>query len=234
VGGMLADLGDFLLELVFPGRCLLCGEWLLFSSTPGTQVCRDCLSRLRPIGEPRCRVCSLPLLSEDGVCTRCRETSYAFSRNHSLFAYEGEMKRMVSLYKFSGRSRLAGLFARFLAPELKSRFDGFAVVPTPPRPGRAGVDHVERIARKLEREHGFHVVRALVRTGGVSQKSLDFQERKRNLQGMIGVRGGVRTPERAAVLDDVFTTGATADACATALREGGCREIAAITLAIDI
>ncbi len=107
-------------------------------------------------------------------------------------------------------------------------------MPVPPRPGRRGLDPVERIARILERRWGITVCRCLSRTGGTEQKSLDFAGRSRNLKGRITVRparGGV--PPLAVLLDDVFTTGATADACARALLEAGSVEVRVVTLAVD-
>ena len=77
--------------------------------------------------------------------------------------------------------------------------------------------------------------RLLERTGGAQQKSLDFAQRRENLRGMIRLAPGANAllPARVLLLDDVFTTGATLDACARALREGGCRSVLGLTLAIE-
>lgn len=234
MGGGLHAAPRFLLDLLFPGRCLLCGEWLLLASTAGALVCDECIARLRPLGGVRCRVCSTPLVSEDGICTRCRQTAYAFDSNFSIFAYETEVRRLIACYKFDGRSRLADLFAGFLAPSLRESFAGMPVIPVPPRPHAGGIDHVERIARAIERSRLAQVLRPLERTGGASQKSLDFEQRRGNLQGKIRKSPGARVPERAVVLDDVFTTGATADACARVLLDAGCRSVSVLTLALDM
>jgi predicted amidophosphoribosyltransferase len=96
------------------------------------------------------------------------------------------------------------------------------------------------MARCLEKSHGIRVLRILQRTGGKPQKSLDLAQRRENLLGRIrlaraGRRGTVPAipPPEAVLLDDIFTTGATADACARALLDGGCRKVSVITLAIE-
>ena len=151
-----------------------------------------------------------------------------------MFAYAGEVKELVAWYKFSHRTRLAVLFAQYLGEALSREMPGVLLVPAPARSGPRAVDHVERIARVLERRHGAHVVRALERVGGVSQKTLDFEARKKNLAGAIRARRNVRVPREAVLLDDIFTTGATADACATALKDAGCGSVHVLTLAIDL
>jgi ComF family protein len=221
-------------DVVFPGRCLVCGEWLYFQDEPGSPVCGGCRARLNPLSGARCAVCGIPLLSEDGICTRCRGTEYSFNRNLSVFAYAGEIKDLVHAYKFGKRSRLAGFFADFIAVVLEREFPGLPLVPAPPRPGGVRRDHVDGIADALARKHGAAVLRLLERTGGASQKTLDLEERRKNLQGRIRARRGAATPEKVILLDDIFTTGATADACAAALREAGCREVGVVTLAIEV
>jgi ComF family protein len=176
----------------------------------------------------------MPLSSEIGICTRCRVTEFAFEANHSVFAYGGEIKELIARYKFSGRMRLSSLFAAYLASSVREKFPDTVIVPVPPRPHGEKPDHVERIAKRLEAAHGFTVARPLQRVGGFSQKTLDFEERKRNLLGMVRFRPGFAAPERAVLLDDVFTTGATADACARALRDAGCGKVFVATLAIDM
>ncbi len=229
----LAELPRLMLDVVFPGRCLLCGGQLLFSSKPGAPVCSQCLSRLRPPEGPRCRVCSVPLVSEQGICTRCRDASFSFTRNHSVFAYAAGIKELIRSYKFSHRYRLSRLFAGFLAAAAEREFPGRAIVPAPPRPGGGAVDHVGRIARILGREYGFPVLGLLQRGAGLPQKTLDLEERRRNLMGKIRFASSAIAPQSAVLLDDIFTTGATADACATALKAGGCREVDVLTLALE-
>lgn len=229
-----ASLPRLLLDILFPGRCLLCGTWLLFEGAWGSQVCEACVTGLSPIAGPRCRVCSMPLSSEDGVCTRCRETRFAFEASHSLFAFEGEMKDLIHQYKFHGRTRIAELFAFFLADAARRRFPDSVLVPVPPRPEKWGYDHIGRIVRILEARHGMRILRILDRKKGLPQKSLDFEERRRNLVGAIRVRHGSTAPDSSVLLDDVFTTGATLDACAHALKEAGGGKVQAITLAIDM
>jgi predicted amidophosphoribosyltransferase len=229
-----------LAEILFPGRCLLCGKWLLFAgsdgSGDGSPVCGGCRADLEPLSGERCAVCSMPLSSERGACLRCRKADYAFDSNDSVFAYGGPVRQLISLYKFGGRTRLAGLFASYLAPVIGGKFPDRPVVPVPPRPSRRSADAVERILRLLTREHGLPVCRCLERTGGVPQKSLDFIQRAENLRGRIRVptgRARAVVPAAAVLLDDVFTTGATADACARALRDAGCAAVAVVTIAID-
>ena len=224
-----------LLDLVFPGRCLLCGCWL--PPQPGTDspVCNPCRDALVPIHGARCATCGISLISEIGTCTRCRDAGYAFESNIALFPYSGAPKELIARFKFDGRSRYAALFAAWAAAALGGALDAIPVVPVPPRPGRAAPDAVELVARRLEKDHGRDVQRLLERTGGAQQKSLDFAERRRNLSGMLRLacRDGAAVPSRVILLDDVFTTGATLDACARVLRGAGCRSVLGLTFAIE-
>jgi len=76
----------------------------------------------------------------------------------------------------------------------------------------------------------------LQREGAVQQKSLDYEQRKANLKGKISLSRSARCsamPGEVVLLDDVFTTGATLDACARVLREAGCASVKALTLVIE-
>jgi len=138
-------------------------------------------------------------------------------------------------YKIRGRRSLAFFFAPLLAGMLSSAYAGLDVVPVPPRPHKGRRDGVERIARILERRHGVRVRRVLRRTEGAAQKTLDFAARQRNLEGRIRVLAGIGAlPESIVLMDDVFTTGATMDACARALLSAGVRTVYAASIAIDL
>jgi predicted amidophosphoribosyltransferase len=104
-------------------------------------------------------------------------------------------------------------------------------IPVPPRAGKlktAGWDQVELIARTLEKLYHVPVLRCLKRLASKTQKELGKSERMTNLKGRIVCRGGA--PEEAVIVDDVFTTGATMNVCAEALKEAGVRKVHGICL----
>jgi predicted amidophosphoribosyltransferase len=252
------------LELLFPGRCLLCGGELSFNSRRGEPLCLGCRAGLQPLsGARRCAVCSLPLISEAELCTRCRRREFQFDNNLSLFEYQGAIRELLYQYKFRNRLRLAGVLAGFFADALRAGYPGVVLVPVPANPqavARRGWDPVERICRILEREHGQAVCRALARSAGPSQKLLGYEERRRNLRLRLRRRSPLsaasplfaarRSPLSAAsplfaasatasaaeplLLDDVFTTGATASECARLLKQAGASQVRVLTLAIDV
>jgi ComF family protein len=230
-----AAAAEKVLQVVFPGRCLLCGEWLL----PGdsSPVCGDCGRTLTPLGNPRCAKCGIELISEKCTCLRCRAADFSFDFNVSLFPYSGPARSLIAEMKFNRRRRLAAFFAAHVSRALEEHgLHGAVLVPAPPRKGRREPDAVARVARALRRNHGVRVVPMLRRAGGAQQKSLGYEQRKANLRGMISLaptRLPQVMPPEVVLLDDVFTTGATLDACARVLREAGCAAVKAITLVIE-
>lgn len=219
--------------ILFPGRCLACGAWLDDGSEASSPVCCRCLAELVPLGGPRCPGCGVPLLVEQGRCTRCRTAGYAFASARAVFRYRGAVRDLVIAFKSGGRRRLARVFAPFLAGLLADFRPGLAVVPVPARPGRTGPDAVELLARELERRHGVRVLRLLRRAPGAPQKSLSYRERQRNLHGRIHLAPRAVAAGAFVLLDDVLTTGATADACARALLAAGAARVDAAVLAVD-
>jgi ComF family protein len=180
----------------------------------------------------------MPLISENDTCTRCLRTDYFFDSNIAVFAHSGPARQLLARLKFEGRRRVAALFADMIVERMDPRRRELPIVPVPPRPGRARPDGIELVARSLERRHGRVVRRILQRSGGAQQKSLDFVQRRDNLMGKIDLHPAVRSraeslPRGVLLLDDVFTTGATLDACARALREAGCLSVLAMTLTIE-
>jgi len=221
------------LEVLFPGRCLACGAWMLGEPDASVPVCGSCRVGLVPLTGPRCRVCGMPLLVEDERCTRCREAEYSFASCLPVFAYAGAVKDLVIAFKSGGRRRIAGLFSTWLADLLAERHPGVPVVPVPPRPSWRGPDAVELVTRELSGRHGVRVLHLLRRLSGPAQKSLSYAERLENLGGRIRVKQGAAVSGHLVVLDDVFTTGATVDACSRALLGAGASRVSAVTLAID-
>ena len=224
-----------LLEWLLPNACVLCGGSLQTGARPYYIVCDGCRKRLPAIAGSRCCVCSRALISEITICTRCRQRSYHFASHLSLFEYRDQIQELLIRYKFENRRRIALLLADLMAPVLHENFAGVPLIPVPHRmkARRArGWDPVGEICRLLRTRHRIRLAPCLVRKGGLPQKSLDFGERLINLRGQIRLLRPLDM-KKAVLLDDVFTTGATLDECARVLREGGCVEVHAVTVAID-
>ncbi|MAG14161.1 MAG: amidophosphoribosyltransferase [Spirochaetales bacterium] len=179
----------------------------------------------------------MPLVSEHRVCTRCRNRSYEFASNYSLFVYSGTIKELIYQYKAKDIKDLASLFAEHLAPIIHIRFPGKPVVPVPYRPVRKkkrGWDQVECIAFELKKRFNTNVLKVLRRRNSVAQKILSYEERKTNLSGRIHVRQSFKSvPSEIVLLDDIFTTGATGDECARVLKGFGAETVHMVTIAID-
>jgi competence protein ComFC len=241
--------GRQLLEAFFPGRCLLCGRWLsgdegrdgdkgarVSAGGPAIPVCDPCRASLVPISAARCEKCGMGLVSERVICMRCREADFVFESNVALFPYSQQAKELIRKLKFEGRVRLAGLFADLAAAAFPPEWKTYPIVPVPSRPGRKTLDPADRVTACLEKHHGRTVRRLLARTGGLQQKSLDLPRRRENLRGMIRLApasGLSGLAPQVILLDDIFTTGATIDACARVLRDAGCQRVYSLTLAIE-
>ncbi len=225
-------------EFVFPAGCAVCGIRLLDGGESARGVCSECGSLLRADLRRRCASCGRPLVSERARCLECRELPPpSFDGAHLLFAYAGTPRRLLTAFKFGqGRSAVgfaAEAFAEAIArrPEIGAEF---RIVPVPPRPGklkRNGWDQVDAIVSRLERAEGLPVSRCLVRLPGRTQKKLNRAERADNMKAAF--RCVSAPPVRAVLVDDVCTTGATLNACAAALKSGGCSYVFAIAFCYD-
>jgi competence protein ComFC len=236
MGPGLRGVGQVLMETLFPGRCLLCGEWLVPDPSARGPVCAGCQDSVRRPEGPVCSRCGVGLISEHGTCTRCREADYMFESNRALFPYTGNARRLLQALKFGGRLRLAAFFGDHAAQAVGGDLQVIPIVPVPARPGRRTPDPVGKVCERLASDHGATVLRLLERTGGAQQKTLDLRQRRENLLGRIRLRqdlGPASVPASVMIVDDVFTTGATIDACARVLAAAGCAHVRSLTLVIE-
>ncbi len=223
-----------LLGILAPLPCVVCGQ-PCGSDDSLPQLCGACAAAIRPLPEPRCERCGRPLVSEAGACLRCRSKSPDWDEAYPLFDWRGPAGVALAAYKLGGRPGLARFFADALEPVIRARWPDSVLVPVPPRAERLrkqGWDHVELIARVLERR-GFEVARVLQRGSSLEQKKLGLDARRENALRAYHVMEGRAVPRRALVLDDVYTSGATAGACSMALKGAGSEKVAFVAIAAD-
>ena len=236
----------YLREYFFPEGCSCCWEALLGADESYFGLCTDCRSSFESVlnSEKRCRICGKPLVSEIETCLSCRESdgipkqkyNENFERIWSIFPYKGKFKAVLKAYKFKKHIALANFFVYCLNTVLKEAIDitEIALVPVPPKSGKIkkqGWDQIDFLSNRLKLNNHLPVDKCLKRLPSRSQKELNREERSKNLKGRILC---VKKPPKNAILfDDVITTGATLNACAEVLREGGTEKVFGVCLFFD-
>jgi ComF family protein len=225
----LKALARSLVSLVVPPVCAACHE----PDLSGAGLCGECRSRLHPLRDPRCKRCGAPLAVEVPCCSECRRRALAFDRAWAAFAYEGVARQAVAALKSRGALAAALPMAAQLAARAPRELLAGALVPVPAhaeRRRRHGFNQAEALARALGKVSGLPVRCELERDRSVGpQTGLERSARLRS--ATASVRASRSVPERAVLVDDVYTTGATLDACAHALRARGARAVVAVTFA---
>jgi predicted amidophosphoribosyltransferase len=214
-----------LLDLLLPLRCVVCG-------TPSRAVCEPCLAGLRRLRGPRCARCGAPTAWPVARCLECQGRRLAFASARSAVAYDPAAKALVSAWKERGLRGLAQ-DAGFVVADVVARPRAYTITFVPPDADRAlqrGHHPAESLARALEPHWQVRVVALLERTAATRpQRGLSLAERRANVRG--GFRAIGRAPTRVALVDDVYTSGATVAAAASALRKAGARHVDVITFA---
>ena len=199
---------------------------------PPDSVCTRCLGRLRRLDGPRCERCGSPTAWPVARCNECRGRRLAFASARSAVAYDVGAKALVSAWKERGLRWLAR-DAGALVAEVVPRPRAYTITFVPPDADRLlkrGYHPAESLARELESHWQVPAVVLLERTRPARpQRGLGLAERRANVRG--GFRARERAPARVALVDDVYTSGATAGAAASALRRAGARHVDVITFA---
>ncbi len=206
-----------LLSLVFPLRCVHCGR-------AGERLCAACRGKLEVPGPRLCRRCGRPTLYAVAECRECRGRRLAFTSAAAAFTYNGPARSLVHALKYSGQRRLAELMAELTLErhDLTGICKGATLSHVPmhrSRQASRGFNQAELYARALARRLEVPC-RGLLsrRRPTLPQERLDLSQRKRNPRGSFEVPAGPRLRGPVVLVDDVYTTGSTASACASALR----------------
>jgi ComF family protein len=242
----------------FPHRCAACGK-LLAAGPPAVEapdpvavkimrpyVCPGCLEGLMPMEHPLCTCCGVMFkgrTGEDHPCGRCIESPPAFRLARAAVVYDRSMVAVIQRFKYKGKAHLAKPLGALLGAAFRCYWAG------------AGIDLVLPVPlhRRRLKTRGFNqsllLIRELRRHGGVAgsavetdilvrrratstQAGLRRSERRENVSGAFDVRHPERIKgKRVLLVDDVITTGATADACARVLLENDATRVDVLAVA---
>jgi ComF family protein len=232
-----AAAGRLLLNSVLPPQCLACSTVV---DTPG-HLCGACFGRFTFITPPHCGICGLPLdqaVTEDLICGACVVERPVYGQARAAFIYDEHSRPLVLKLKHGDRTDMAVHLAKWLqraGNEVAAAAD--VIVPVPLHRWRLLVRSYNQsalLARALGRLTGKPIAAdALTRTKStVSQGGLSRTERRRNVAKAFEVRRPTAIEgKRVLLIDDVLTSGATANACALALMHAGARSVDVLALA---
>ncbi len=229
-------------DLLFPEKCACCGAYLTEENESScTDVCNDCAGAVFRVLPPYCPHC---FRGKDS-CRCYKQRPLAFDRLITPFYYEGAVRNAIMRMKFDGKESVARFLGRELGAEVETRCYGYPIdivtcVPASP----------ESLASR-----GFNQSRSIAENLGLSSESFPFivpdysllvKRKSDAVQHRLGARGRFRNIEGSfelnrnrdvlgktiLLVDDIMTTGATADECARVLKFAGADKVLLATAAL--
>lgn len=229
------------LAFFYPETCQICK--MEHATAREGFVCRQCQAQVQFIKPPYCERCGLPYpgdLTTPFECTNCREMELHFNYARSAVVAHSVVREAIHRYKYQRalwfEAFLADLFLRQALPALRGQSWDY-VVPIPLHPVKyreREFNQAEHLAAQLSIHAKIPLNTNLLRRvrQTATQTRLTRQERAANMRGAFAASSGAHLDGEGIILvDDVFTTGATASACAQVLRAFGAGDVCVWTVA---
>jgi competence protein ComFC len=229
-------------EFIYPSNiyCICCGS--LIDRTRPYALCDRCVQKFHWSGKKTCGKCG-KILEEDYVhpwCIDCRDMDHQFVKGFTCARY-GLYERVLMMdYKYNDKAWIGRKVGDILTDRMaEESFRPDLVVPVPihkNRENKRGYNQVELMARRFAGRTGLILEnRLMVRTKDtIPMRSLGVSERIANVSQAFSIRKGgdaVLADKTILLVDDIYTTGSTADSCAGTLLKGGAKEVWLLTFA---
>lgn len=228
---------ESLLNMLFPTKpyCLLCKTRLMKSQVA---VCNDCKSNIVPIVEPLCEKCGRPLGDRKSLCLDCKREKHAFVQARSYGRYQGALRLLINKFKYQKKRALAEVLGKMMFWTLEKLswpdFDYFVPLPLHAKRQRErGFNQALLLTEVLSIESNKPIFKNIIRVKPTEHQTLlDKSFRKRNLAGAFKVLDEDKAYGKTVILiDDVYTTGATANECSKSLIKAGVKSVFVLTCA---
>lgn len=225
------------LDVLFPPRCAVCGA-------AGHLVCPTCAQQVEPVPAAICAHCGRVQPAATACCTVCEREPSQLLQIRAAGLHTWPLRELIHLLKYEQRPDLAPALARYLAAALaqpawdglRDRFDAVAPVPLhPERRRERGYNQAELLAAALCRRCCLPLRIDLIQRSRQTEQQvgLSAHERRINVEGAFTAAAACQGL-RLLLIDDVFTTGATLNACADAAVAAGAVLVCGLALAIPV
>jgi len=231
-----------LLELIFPSNiyCISCGS-IIDNSRPYS-LCDNCMKAFSWANKRTCEKCGKILQNDypHDICTGCRECKPCFEKGFTCLQYGLQERELLLSFKYGGNTYIGEKIACAMADRLRGEdFSAGLVIPVPMNKEKKrarGYNQAGIIAKNLAVLLKLpYTEKLLIREGKTDAMSrLSPEERRINIENAFKVKENA--PEKIAgkrilLVDDIYTTGSTADACSRALLSAGAAEVRFISFA---
>lgn len=226
-------------DLVFPRSCVHCAE--IVDQSDYQFLCRSCAREVIFSTPPACSTCGYPFfgqLAGPKICPHCAELSPVFEEGKTLFLAKGPARSLLHELKYHSGFYVLNDLARMVQanPHYLDYLTDAQLVSIPLHPDKQrerGFNQSDRIAATLASVANCRVNKLLVRTQFTqTQTRLDRAARHQNVKNAFALapNATVIPTQQYILIDDVFTTGSTLNACAAVLRQAGAQHIKVATL----
>jgi len=216
---------------LMPIPCRLCG-----TACQHHPLCDNCIADLPKLSHA-CPRCAMPL-STSKVCGHCLNHPPEQQRSFSLFTYKTPIDRLIIDFKFHDKLYLSHFFAKKMAEQLRLSPLPELLIPIPLHPNRLrqrgynqSLELTKDLSKQLNIPISNNILSRIIDTQ--SQSTIPFKQRKQNIQNAFQLLQE-KPPKHIALIDDVLTTGHTANAAAKLLRKAGATTIEVWTIARTI
>jgi ComF family protein len=226
-----------LTRLMFPPRCPVCHDLVRGDG----RICPECRQLLSYVNGPVCCKCGKEIrFEEEELCRDCRTRKKSFDGGIALLNYDDIARESMVKFKYGQRREYGLFYAEEIARLYGGRIFRFApdgIIPVPVHISRLrfrGYNQAQVVADRLGELLGLPVFdKALLRTKRtVAQKELNAAQRMRNLMSVMQAGPEAAKLGRVVLVDDIYTTGSTIEACSRVLKAAGVEEVMPVCVCI--
>jgi len=232
-----------MLDMLYPVRCPICRDIVI---PKDRRICTACENKPQIITEPRCKKCSKPIeLDQREYCSDCERRGYHFEYGYSLWVYDSLMRKSISDFKYNFKKEYAKYYIQAIIINYEDKIKRMApdvIVPVPIHRSKyreRGYNQAEILAKGIGERLNIPVLpHLLIRNKKtLPQKQLNDKERLRNLQEAFGYNHKIAHDytgkiDRILLVDDIYTTGSTIEACTSVLLHNQIKYVYFFTLCI--
>ena len=229
---------QFLLNLLFPAKCLICNSY-----HTQTEICGECWGKFTFITKPYCSICSYPFAYEndsDAVCGYCIIKQPNYDKALSILKYDQHSKNLIHKFKYQDQLHILNYFARLMSnmgKDLLAQAD--IILPVAMHQSKLlkrGYNQAALLAMKIASTQKLqYLPQLLIKIKNVQpQAGLTKEQRSKNIKNTFQLNEKFLDQARdktIILVDDVITTGATIDECCKVLKKAKPKQIFVLTLA---